>query len=62
MNTPPQNLTPAGLMAAEPNERLQQSTTEPKISDSDAVVSTSVSPEEIPDYLYGWQLHCTTFG
>jgi hypothetical protein len=49
-------------MAAEPNERLQQSTIESKTSDSDAAVLMSMSSEEIPDYLYGWQLHCTTFG
>lgn len=62
MTTPPQNPIPAGSMAAEPNERLQQSTIEPKITDSDAAVLMSMSSEEIPDYLHGWQLHCTTFG
>ncbi|OSS44301.1 hypothetical protein B5807_11136 [Epicoccum nigrum] len=62
MNPSPKSSTPAGSIAAEPGERLQQSTVEPKYSDSNAAVSRSMDLKEVPDYLHGWRLHCTTFG
>ncbi|KAF2706371.1 MFS general substrate transporter [Pleomassaria siparia CBS 279.74] len=52
MKSPTPKIAPAGSMAAEDEESVQQSNVEPEALDS----------EPTPDFLFGWQLHLTTFG